>query len=114
VEQLALNCYSESDATTVSTSPSIRAMMIVWRISGKIIRTVLCCNVCTVVLSYIHTHMNWGVSVYVYFLFVCTFVFFFLNYGQIVCRVVGYFVFLCIIWWSEPAQSIVWKVSSQK
>ena len=33
-------------------------MMIVWKIKGKIIRTVLCCLCTTIVLSYMHTHMS--------------------------------------------------------
>jgi len=52
----------------------VRAMMIVWRVRGKIIRSVLCNIVCRIVHSAMHTHMNrsdcsldWVLSLWAHF-----------------------------------------------
>ena len=65
------HCLSVSLLTTppFPQIDNIGAMMIVWRVRGKIIRSVLCNIVCNNVHSAMHTHMNrpnssldWGLS----------------------------------------------------
>ena len=55
------HCLSSCLSTTPPPFPqidNIGAMMIVWRVRGKIIRSVLCNIVCNNVHSAMHTHMN--------------------------------------------------------
>ena len=97
---------------------SIWAELIVWRITEKIIRSVLCCvvwhNYCA------HSNARW----YEQFLEMTCFrfkllnVFLCFNWGHFIClRVIFcfmYFLFVVVVWLSVPLQSIAWNDSPLK
>ena len=91
----------------------IRAMMIVWRARGKIIRSVLCSIVTKIVHSELHTHMNrtnsaldWVMSHRAHFT-VLRFIFVYVLF----C-VWLYIACLCSIvtWWGGPGGIEAWSL----